>query len=228
MKDGLRRIIFTLGLAGTAWPASAQVVVPQDYGVTYDSAAHSFDFTVRFDRQPDFVTMDEYGRMADQLQYWLDTEEDVNAQLTAAQRLAGWMPSGVQSMLLFNSIPTLGTITLVRLDPAGPPQYGGWQGEVVNTIAYTLDADHTLRFRIQQGDLSDADGKLSWAFETYNYGGWGGVTYSSQAPQVPEPSAWQALCAGLAFLAVAGRRRSKPDLRQPMVPPTGIEPVFAA
>lgn len=212
MSSHSHRLGLSLALAGASCLCGADALVPVEHGVVYNAGARAFEFSITFDRQPDFLSTDAYGRMADQVQYWLDSTNAVNAFLTAYQRIGNATPPGTQSLLSFSSIPATGNATLVRLDPAAPPLYG-WPGVSVGAIPYQLTADHTLRFSITQDDLGDSDGRISWAFEIYSFGASSGPPLSSP---IPEPKAAQSLGAGLMLLALVhvwGRRGARSNGR---------------
>jgi hypothetical protein len=231
LSPTLRRIAGMLALAAstalTALSASAParaepvpgVIQPVWYASTVDMAAAKATFSIRFDRAPDLLTVDEFFRQADAFQYWTDTvsADPIGSTLDG---ISGTGPLGTQSVIATDAIPLTGQLTYVwptLLTDPGPRDPGGW-GAVQAYGGYTLAGD-TLSFDVALALLHAADGHFNYAFETYAFGGWGGVDYlgtSGQAyavPPVPEPSKSVLLGLGMMLLGLRsaarwhGRRR---------------------
>jgi hypothetical protein len=194
------------------------VIQPVWYASTVDMAAGTATFSVRFDRAPDLLTVDEVFRQADAFQYWTDT---VSADPIGStyDGIFGTGPLGTQSVIATGAIPLNGQLTYIwptlLSDPA-PRDPGGW-GTVQAYGGYRLAGD-TVSFDVSLVLLhAQADGRFNYAFETYQFGAGGTVDYlgvSGQAyevPAVPEPSPSAMLGVGMLLLGVraAARRHGR-------------------
>jgi hypothetical protein len=202
-----------LGLCALA-PAHADTIAPVHYSSIVDMSTGMAHFAVQFDRLPDLLTVDAFGRQADSFQFWTDTVSPNPIQSTF-EGIADAGPLGTQSVLTAVDIPTTGKMTWIWPQDAsytGPRDSGGW-GIVVGQGGYTLASDGTVSFDVPLSVLHSADGNFYYGFETYRYGAWGGTDYFGEAGQdywvscVPEPSQAGLLAGGLLTLAVLARRR---------------------
>lgn len=159
--------------------------------LSYDSVvnvdARSITFELLLNRPPDFFTLDSVGRQADAFAYYFDTRPGVNALLTF---FGEGPPGGVQSRIWTLDIPVSGMLSVMG------PQPG--------TVPYTLNGSE-LSFTVPFQMLGEEDGRFSYRFELYEYGGWTGITYGP----VPEPSTMVLSALGLMLSTIALRRRTR-------------------
>lgn len=143
-------------------PAAAGLhIVAQ--GVEVDHDAGVAQFTVRFDAEPDFWTLDEFGRVADSFQYEIDENWNVPPGLT---------PEGIDAVVRGDEIRVADAL---RIRHAGPttipdpdPAAGGW-GPVRDEVPYWLDGGE-LRFNARLSSLGDTDGYFAYRLFTTEYG----------------------------------------------------------
>jgi hypothetical protein len=159
-------LVALVGASGTAAaPSERQRSVDRHLQVVYESATFNsatgeVDFTLTFNRHPDFRTVDEYGRPANAFQYFIvgdDTASDPE-RFDAIIR-------GVE----LQSRPRL--LPIRDSSPADPdPRSGGW-GTIRATVPFQLHG-RVLTFSAPLDALSDhsTDGSFSYALETYAFG----------------------------------------------------------
>ena len=126
----------------------------------YDPASGNVELTVRFDRRPDFRSVDEFGRPAYSFQYFIVGDD----ALGFPERFDAIIRGG-ELQLKSRLLP------IRRSAPADPaPEAGGW-GAIRATVPYKLHG-HTLTLSVDLNDLSDhsTDGGFSYILETYNDG----------------------------------------------------------
>lgn len=213
--------LFAACLLCAPGPAHAQAlpppIAPLWYASTVDPTAGTATFSIRFDRRPDLLTVDEFLRQADTFQYWTDTASTDPVRSTL-DGINGDGPLGTQSVLTAVDIPATGRMTYIWPQDAsytGPRDAGGW-GAIQGSGSYLLGPDDTVSFVVPLALLHAPDGVFNYVFETYQYGAGGETDYfgvSGQAywvSNVPEPCAAMLLAGGLALLALpaAARRRS--------------------
>jgi hypothetical protein len=188
-------------------------IKPVWYASTIDPDAGLARFSVRFDRMPDLLSVDDAFRPADSFQFWTDTTSS-NPIESVYAGLQGSGPLGTQSVLTSVDIPASGTMTYIWPRDAsytGPRDSGGW-GSIEGHGAYTLEADGTVSFDVPLSLLHAADGFFYYAFETFRYGAIGSIDYFGIGGQeysvscVPEPSEALLLLAGLVVMPAMLRR----------------------
>lgn len=223
MPFPFRRFIAALSLAAPlALPAPASaLVLPLWYGATVDVAASTATFTVQFDKAVDMLTVDEVGNLADSFQFWVDSEAPDPLGRTY-EALFGNLPATTQHVIAMGPAPnTLEAIWVQPLDAPGPRDNGGW-GSVEATLPFVISATNRLTFTLPWSAIRETDGTFYYAFETYEFGGWGGQTFegiSGRVYEVPEPSAALLILAGMGVLAVYARKQIP---RQPAVSPRAV------
>jgi hypothetical protein len=202
-------LLFATAPAGAqATPGALQAV---SYGSTVDLAAGIATFAIRFDRAPDFFTLDQAANPADAFQIWTDTVS-TNPQQSAYAGIFGNGPLGTQAVITSIDIADTNQLTFLwpqLVTDRGPDDYT-W-GTLEGRAGYTLAADNTVSFEVPLALLRAADGHFNYGFETYQNARWGGVEYfgaSGLAYPLPEPSSALLVAAGLAWL-VAGRRAAR-------------------
>ena len=126
----------------------------------YDSQSGNVEFTVEFDRRPDFRSVDEFGRPADSFQYFIVGDETLG------------FPERFDAIIRGGELQRKSRLLPIRrAAPAdSAPEAGGW-GATRAIVPYELHG-RTLTFSVALDDLSDhsTDGSFSYILETYNDG----------------------------------------------------------
>jgi hypothetical protein len=126
----------------------------------YDVTTGNVDFTVQFNRPPNFRKTDELGRQADSFQYFIVGDET--------------LPWGqnFDAIIRGEEITTKPPLLPIRnATPSDPdPAAGGW-GTIRTVVPYDL-ALRVLKFSAPLAAVSDhsTDGRFSYVLETYRYG----------------------------------------------------------
>lgn len=189
---GTRNWILCASLVASLSPAHAQVpLAPESFDSFVDLHARTITFDVQFNRSPDFFTLDSVGRPADTVVYYFDNRPGVNAYFTF---FGGPPPGGVQSRIWTLDVPSDGMLSVMGPQPGAVP--------------YTLEGAD-LSFTVPFQMLGEEDGRFSYRFELFEYGGWTGATYGP----VPEPSTTALGGLGLMILAIARRRKTASPAR---------------
>ncbi len=193
-------------------PARADLPLqPIRYATSIDLAAGLANFSVRFDRAPDFFTLDDAGRPADAFEFFTDTASSDPIQSTF-DGLAGRGPLGTQTIISGYEIATRHQLNIWWPKPISEWIPGDPDSQaVLRTYSdYTLAGD-TLSFSVPLSLLHAPDGDFYYGFPLFQYGGWTAVNYygtsgQEYVPPVPEPAHAAMLGAGVLLLAAAGRR----------------------
>jgi len=158
-------VLLTLGVASPVGAAprpspSVEALQVVKQSAVYDPATGLVRFRLTFDRRPNFVDTDEFGRRADQFQYYVvgDATLDHPYKYDAIIRIES--PAFESSQLIIrNAAPS-----------SSDPESGGW-GTIRATVSYRLHG-RTLIFSAPLSALSDhsADGTFAYELETYRYG----------------------------------------------------------
>jgi len=216
------RLAFAACVCMTIFTAKAATIAPRSYSTTIDRPTATATFSIQFDRAPDLFTVDTAGRQADSFQFWTDSNAP-DPVGRAYAGLFGELPPDTQAVITAVEIPRLNQLEIVWVKPLtweGPRSSGGW-GSVEQHVAYTLTDDHLLSFTMPLSFLRDTDGDFYYAFETYDYGSWGGQTFSGirgeryEVPPVPDPACATLLVVGAATLLAWQRRRRTDAISAP-------------
>jgi hypothetical protein len=127
---------------------------------TYDPATGEVDFTLAFNRHPDFRTVDEHGRPANAFQYFIVGDDTVPDPEPFDAIIRG---------VELQSKPPL--LPIRGSSPADPdPSSGGW-GAIRATVPFELHG-RVLTFSAPLDALSDhsTDGRFTYVLETYTFG----------------------------------------------------------
>lgn len=188
---------------------------PTQYRAVIDLASGQANFSVRFDRPPDFFTLDDVGRAADAFQFFTDTASSDPIQSTIEGMYRSG-PLGTQAVIGSYEIATRRQVTIWWPKPRSE-----WLPDdpIVHAARrtygdYTLAGD-TLAFSVPLSMLHDPDSTFYYGFQLYQYGGWTTFNYYGTSGQtyilpVPEPAHAVMLGAGVLLLVAAsrcGRRR---------------------
>lgn len=157
---------------------AALLVFSQSAEVNLDS--NSVQFQIEFNRTPDFLTTDEYGRQADSFQYYVDADGGL-----PIFKGGEFYYSNLESIIRGDEIHLGGD---VRIRNAFPPDLnssssGGW-GSIRGSVPYTLSGN-LLSLLVPLQLIGDSDGKFSYQLLWTEYGGMGGYI---EAETVPEPA----------------------------------------
>jgi hypothetical protein len=159
-------LVALIGAGATvAAPAEAQRSVSRPLQVVSESATYNartgeVDFTLAFDRHPDFRTVDEHGRPANSFQYFI-VGDDSLPYPDSFDAIVRGVELQVKSRLL-----PLRNASPADTDPAS----GGW-GTIRATVPFELRG-RVLTFSAPLAALSDhsADGRFTYILETYAFG----------------------------------------------------------
>jgi hypothetical protein len=188
---------------------------PLSYSTTIDLDAGIATFAIHFDRTPEFFTVDEFNRLADQFQLWTDTVA-INPFQSTYAGILGTGPLGTQMMVTMSDVPVSNLLNFVwpqLLTYPGPKDPAGW-GSVEGQAGYTLAPDNTLSFDVPLALLHAPDGHFNYLFQIYRNGAWSGADYLGVSGEeyalcVPEPAHGAMFGAGMLLLAGASRRGRK-------------------
>lgn len=128
-------------------------------------------FGIFFLTPPDFVTSDEFGRLATSFQFYVDPDEE------------GSYPGDV--LVRKAEVNPLGEATVVATTPHGYP--GGW-GPLLGTVPL-LQEGIFIRVDVPLAWLGAADGTFFWALETFEYGRTDRIRRTGEAVPGPAPTA---------------------------------------
>lgn len=159
-------LVALVGASATvAAPAEAQRSVSRPLQVVYESATYNpgtgeVDFTLAFNRHPDFRTVDEHGRPAVAFQYFIVGDD----ALPYPERFDAII-RGVELQLKSRLLPVRDS------SPPDPdPRSGGW-GAIRATVPFELHG-RVVTFSAPLAALSDhsTDGRFTYILETYAFG----------------------------------------------------------
>jgi len=144
-------------------------------------------FAIVFNRVPDFYTMDEYGRTADNFQYYIDIDCS-----------PVWYGSNfAETVIRGSEIATCGLIVLRNASGESADLTSGGWGEIIGLVPFQLDGTK-LTFSASFQEIGDLDGQFSYALHlSSEYGCTSDWIYVSQ---VPEPATICLLAFGGIFL----------------------------
>lgn len=125
----------------------------------FDSTNRTTTFTVRFDRAPDFVTTDLYGRQKDSFQYFVDSQ--VKGNLFA--------PNPDVTIVRAEEIHAADALRIRDSvgDDTGATS-GGW-GPIRATVPFTVSGD-TVQFTASWDALGQAGTHFRYGLESYEFG----------------------------------------------------------
>jgi hypothetical protein len=188
---------------------------PIQYSAVIDLASGQANFSVRFDRPPNFFTLDDAGRPADTFEFFTDTVSSDPIQSTA-NGMNGSGQLGTQTIISGYDIAPRHQLNIWWPKPVSEWIPGDPDSRaVLRTYSdYTLFGD-TLSFSVPLSLLHEPDGAFYYGFQIFQYGGWTTLNYYGKSGQeyvlaVPEPGHTAMLVAGLLLLEAAsrwGRRR---------------------
>jgi len=184
---------------------------PIQYSAVIDLATGQANFSLRFDRPPDFFTLDDVGRPADAFELFTDTASSDPIQSTV-NGLNGSGPLGTQTIISGYDIATRRQLNIWWPKPVSEWIPGDPDSRaVLRTYSdYTLAGD-TLSFSLPLSLLHEPDGAFNYGFQLFQYGGWTTFNYYGVSGQeymlpVPEPAHAAMLGAGVLLLATSRRR----------------------
>ncbi len=193
----------------------ASVLVGLSYGVPTEAAllvlsqsaevnlnSNSVQFQIEFNRAPDFFTTDEHGRQADSFQYYVDADGGF-----PIFRGTDSYYSNLEAIIQGSEIHLAGDVRIRNAWPPDPDMsvgWGGW-GTIRGSVPYTLSGN-ALSLLVPLQLIGDSDGKFSYRFEWYEYGGMGGYI---DAETVPEPATIFGSFMALGGLAAFQRRNKQ-------------------
>lgn len=187
---------------------------PTEYRAVMDFASGQANFSVRFDRSPDFFTLDDVGRPADSFEFFTDTvsSDPIQSVIEGMYRSG---PLGTQTIIGSYEVAARRQLTIWWPKPRSE-----WRPDdhivhaALSTYGeYTLVGD-TLSFSVPLSLLHDPDQTFYYGFQLFQYGGWTTFNYYGTSGQtyilpVPEPSRTAMLGAGVLLLVAASRRGRK-------------------
>jgi hypothetical protein len=140
-------------------------------------------FTINFNKTPDFLSTDEFGRQADSFQYFIEADG----------KFPIWRGSPYYSELdaivRGEEIHVAGTVRFRKALPSSSdPNSGGW-GDIRGSVPYNLNGN-TVSFSAPPQLLGDSDGFFSYGLEWYEFGASSGFieNKSVSSKEVHEPA----------------------------------------
>ena len=176
-----------------------QIMSLESFSVVSNNTDQVVDFTLTFDRVPDFNTYDPQGRQADG--FWIDILNHPGPQ----PQLNGF--GGEDLRILSTTAPT-GGVPINGFFSLTTPRNQGTQ--VTEVFPYLLSGS-TVSFSLTYTQLKETDGFFEAILLTDRYGASGVMgTHISGPGTVPEPSTLSFLTFALVAggLVRAGRRQS--------------------
>lgn len=202
-------LFVAFGLSSTQAHADAPLQ-PTHYSAMLDLATGQANFSVRFDRPPDFFTLDNAGRPADSFEFFTDTESSDPIQSTI-NGLNGSGPLGTQTIISGYDIAARHQLNIWWPKPVSEWIPGDPDSQaVLRTYSdYTLAGD-TLSFSVPLSLLHEPDGGFYYGFQLFQDGGWTTFNYYGASGQeyvlpVPEPAPASMLAAGVLLLVASSR-----------------------
>ncbi len=155
-------------MAAVQVSAARAAVIPTAVSAIQDSNG-VVHFSLEFNDQPNFNTLDLFGRAKDAFQIYVDSARPVKVNrfrtLSDCMPLADCYP---ESKSIIRP-PFEDAIRVVHLADESEPGNGGW-GVTVAEVGYALD-DRLVRFSIPRHFLSDQDNPFYYYFSTFSFGG---------------------------------------------------------
>jgi hypothetical protein len=183
----LRFCLAALAVLG-AVTSNAQVMSLTAFSVVSDSVNQVVNFTLTFNRMPDFNTYDGQGRQADG--FWIDILNNPGPQ----PQLNGF--GGEDLRILSTTAPTGGTPVDGFFSLTTPRDQGT---QVTGTFPYQLNGS-TVTFSTTFTQLHETDGYFEAILLTDRYGA-AQIPGTHIAGPVPEPRTWLMLALGLVGFA---------------------------
>ena len=184
-------------LAGSKSDAQVPLILEAGFvGGIYESG--NVDFTLEFNRAPDFFSCDQYGRQGDAFQFYIATTTNIPV----------FYPPRPYASLIRGGEIHIGDGIIIRNDSPpdeSDPNSGGW-GSVRGTVPYTLDAD-TLTFSVP-ADVLNVQGTFAYSLLLTSFGAATHNPYTGDSGgpiPIPEPAA-----VAVMFAAAAARLVFRP------------------
>ena len=148
-----------IGVAGASAQEPGGLTVLSESAV-FDPVAGQVNFTLTFNRAPDFMTVDEFGRQADSFQYYILGD------------LSLPYPGYYDSIIRGDEIHIVPGVLRIRdAVPSDPdPAAGGW-GPIRGEVPYRLDGN-VLSFSVALSTISEhsVDGRFSYELLLTQFG----------------------------------------------------------
>jgi hypothetical protein len=181
-------LLCAIAPTASAGPVTPLELVSQTFQGNQDT--QSDIFTLTFNRPPDFLTVDQYGRPADSFQYWVADHPG-----TAGEALGN-----PDRIIRGDEIHIAGDIRIRYPSPPDPdPAAGGW-GAIVGEVPFTLTGS-TVEFSVPWSILGTS-GLPALNLVVTQYGS---SVYDTVS--IPEPCALVLGSVGSIALVLAGRRK---------------------
>lgn len=211
LKLRLAKLIGPLALAcgalfaaGSAHAETAFSIL--DHVAAYDETTGAITFSIAFSAAPDFTTVDDQGRLADAFQVYVKGEDGLPYPYyydSIVRQEPAYLAQGL--LLIRESGPSAGT-----------QEAGGW-GVARGTVPFQVSGS-TVTFSAPASLLSDHGPYFGYSLLSVEYGGltsWlNGTVRGTATSPVPEPQALALLTMGLGGLAIASRKRRRPQVAE--------------
>ena len=168
-----------------------------DYHVNTDTINGIANFTVTFDRTPDFYTLNSAGTQANSFQYYIDLEKSPS--------FPG--PANIEMVVRGDEIHIHDAIAIrdvFTLTPTEP--YSGGYGPIIGMTDYEL-VGNQLSFSVDLDTLSCPDGQFGYGLMCTEFGAMTDWVYTDGTPTIPVPSA--IVLAAIGISAVLLNTKSK-------------------
>lgn len=152
-----------------------------EWGSSINKSSQEVTFSIRFNKAPDFYTVDSFGRQADAFQYYVDVDA-LSSKPNQNQ---------VESIVRGGEIHVNGDIRIRdRYGYDGTDLNSGGWGPILGTVPYTL-SDTLLSFTTPLSYLKDDDGVFTYQLLLTEYGATSHLVYgrSGEHSVIPLPPA---------------------------------------
>ncbi|OKH29505.1 hypothetical protein NIES2101_43295 [Calothrix sp. HK-06] len=153
-------------------------------------------FTINFNRTPNFLLTDEFGRQADSFQYFIEADGEFPIWRGSPYY------SELDAIVRGEEIHVSGNIRFRKALPSSSdPNSGGW-GDILGSVPYTLNGN-TVSFSAPPQLFGDSDGFFSYGLLWTEFGGSGGFikNKSLSSKEVHEPASMLGILTFAAFSA---------------------------
>lgn len=117
-------------------------------------------FTINFNRTPNFLLTDEFGRQADSFQYFIEANGESPIPLNYSE---------LDAVVRGEEIHVAGNIRFRKALPSSSdPNAGGW-GDILGSVPYTLNGN-TVSFSAPPQLFGDLDGFFSYGLQWTEFG----------------------------------------------------------
>lgn len=154
-------LLLAIALANSTSGARADFLLC-NHKITNDYSEMTTEFELSFNGTPDFLSVDEFGRQANEFQYYISNDQ----HQSQVPEVPG---SGLDVLIRGGEIARTGML-VVRLANGenGGPDSGGW-GREVGRVPFVLNGKK-LKFTVPWAVLGETDGHFSYGLLLLEHG----------------------------------------------------------